>query len=252
MLLQLMRNCEQNFENFFMRSQRHDCQYWASFSVNNSIAISHRTAQFTFRACNTVLSIKFTWLSLINDLQMFLSNVYLYFMSYIQLLYLRLIDNQDCENILIRDKQYWFSILCTDKKYWLDLSSKPIFVSIKKMKLIHQIRLLLSLLLWIFNDESHLQFSNHNQLSDRFSSLQNLILICEAFQILINLSNSLRMIDWTELSWDLSLSKLSEKLNIIDSETMQKRWAKLSLHLSINSSLNYLMSRLRFSELNKH
>ena len=67
---------------------------------------------------------------------MFFFNVHLYFMSYTQLLCLRLINDQDCENILIRNKQYWFSILCTDKKYWLDLFSKPIFVSMKKMKLI--------------------------------------------------------------------------------------------------------------------
>jgi len=173
-------------------------------------------------------------------------------MRYAQFLCLRLVDGQDHGNILAWDKQCWFPVLRTDRKYWHDLSLQPIFVGMKSEELVRQMRSLLSTLLGISDDRRLPQLVNHNQLSKEFSPLQNLTLICEAFRVPASFSNPFRPIDWTELSRDLSLSKLSGESDNIDPRITQAWWAKLSLRLPIDSAPSGLVSRSRISQLNKH
>ncbi len=170
-------------------------------------------------------------------------------MRYAQFLCLKVVNGQDHVNILAWDKQCWFPVLRTDRKYWHDLSLQPIFVGMKSEGLVRQMKSLLSTLLRISDDGRLPQLVNHDQLSKEFSPLQNLILICEAFRVPAGLLNPFKPLNWTELSRDLSLSKLFGESDNIDPEAW---WAKLSLRLPIDSALNSLVSRLRISQLNKH
>lgn len=168
-------------------------------------------------------------------------------MIYAQFLCLRLVNDQYHGIILAWDKQCWFPILRTDKKYWLDLSLHPIFVGMTSEKLVRQMRLLLSTLLRIPDDRPLSQLINPDQPSEEFSPLQSLTLICEAFGVPTNFSNPFRTLDWTELSRDLSLSKLSGGSDNIDPEVMQAWWVDLSLRLPIDSPLDDLRSRSSIS-----
>lgn len=177
-------------------------------------------------------------------------------MRNVQFLCLRVINEQEHRNILVRDKQWWFPILRTDEKHWLDLALQPIFMHMKTEELIRQMRLLLSMLLSISNDglisglKSRLIGSD--QAFTGFSPLQNLSLICEAFRVPMNHLNLFGTFNWTEFSPDLSLSKLFGKIDIIGPEALQQRWTTLSQHLPIDYPLNGLVSRSRASELNKY
>jgi len=164
-------------------------------------------------------------------------------MRYAQFLCLRVVNDQDHGNILAWDKQCWFPILRTDEKYWLELSLHPIFVGMTSEKLVRQMRLLLSTLLQIPHNRPLSQLVNPDQPSEEFSPLQNLQLICEAFLVPANLSNPFRTLNWTELSQDLSLSKLSAGPENIGPEVMQAWWVYLSSRLPIDSPLDDLRSR---------
>ena len=173
-------------------------------------------------------------------------------MRNVQFLCLRVVDQQERENILARDKQWWFPILCTDEKYWLDLSLQPVFAHMKIEELVRQMRLLLSMLLDISNNRPRSRLIDRGQISTEFSSLQNLNLICEAFRIPMNHLNPFGEFDWIQVSRDLSMSKLFEELGIIGPRAVQEWWTTLSRHLPIDYPLNNLVSRSRASELNKH
>ena len=184
--------------------------------MDNQIQILQGTAILTFRACGRVLPVKFIWLSLVDDFQAFLSHIHLNLMRYAQFLCLRLINYEEHRNILAWNKQHWFPILHTNEMYWHDLSSQSIFSDMQTKELVHQMRSLLSMLLHIFTNQLISWLTDQGQVSVKFLSLQNLILICEAFQVLINLLNSFETLNWTKLDWDLSLSQLFREFSIID------------------------------------
>lgn len=244
-----MGNCGRNFGTPFARfgPSRHDRRYRASFPTDDTIPVSQGTAILIFGACGRMLLMKPLQASSVDVFQAFSLDAHLRFMLFAQFLCLRLVNDQDYKNILAWDKQCWFPILRTDEKYWLDLSLHPIFMGMTSEKLVRQIRLLLFTLLRIPDDRPLSQLINPDQPSEEFSPLQNVTLICEAFRVPANFSNHFRMLDWTKLSRDLSLSKLSGGPENINPEVMQAWWVNLSLHLPIDSPLDDLRSRSSIS-----
>jgi len=138
--------------------------------------------------------------------------------------------------------QLLFPAILTNREYWSALSTLPIFDDKTPDKLIYQMRALLSRLLWVFAGTGMPQSMKPCR---RFSSLQNICLYLEAFEVPGDSLEALQPFDETRLAQTLLKSQLFGNKIVIQPQVIESWDNDLRTKLSINCVRNDMVSRVR-------